>query len=107
MRVCNPMWRAGIDLQNSIFDELRRMKRRSTDWNDLVVVAVNDQCWHIYLLQIFSEIRLRERFDAFIGVLSSGLHTLKPERVDHTLRDLRAGSVGTEKRAAGNIFVEL
>ena len=40
---------ARIDLQHRVLDDLRGEKR------DLVVVAVNDQRWHVKLLEIFNE----------------------------------------------------
>ncbi len=68
---------------------------------------MKDQCRHVKFLEVFGEIRLGERLDAVVGVLMTGLHPLEPERVDHTLRNLDAGSVGAEERAAGEILVEL
>ena len=35
------------------------------------------------------------------------MHALKPERVDHALRDFRARPVEAEERATGEILVEL
>ena len=68
---------------------------------------MNNQRRHVELLEILGEIRLGERLDTVEGVLGTGLHPLEPERVDHALRDLGAGRVGSKERAAGEILVEL
>ena len=68
---------------------------------------MNNQRRHVEPLEVFGEIRLGERLDAVEGVLDTGLHPLEPERIDHALRDLGTGLVGSEERAAGEILVEL
>ena len=55
---------ACIDLKSRVFDEFGRGKSRGADRYDLVVVAVNDQRWDVEFLEVFGEVRLRERLDA-------------------------------------------
>src|ERR1019366_203481 len=74
-----------IDLQSRVFDEFLRGKSRGADRYDLVVIAVKDQCWHVEFLEVICEVRLGERLDAVERVPMAGLHTLKPEPVDHAL----------------------
>src|SRR5660397_177228 len=68
---------------------------------------MNDQRRHVEFLEVFGEIRFGERLDTVESVLVTGPHPLEPERVHHALRDLGTGPVGPEKRAAGEILVEL
>ena len=96
-----------VDLQGCILDQLRRAQSRGANRHDLVIVTVNNQRRHIKLLQVLAEIRLGKCLDTVEGVLGTGLHPLEPERVDHALRDLGAGPVGSKERAAGEILVEL
>ena len=64
------------------FYELGRFPRRVLDWNDLVVLTVQDQGRDIELLEVLGEIGLREGFDAFVGVLEAGLHAPEPELIE-------------------------
>ena len=54
-------------LQLRVLDDLRRQHRRGDNRHDLVVVAVQDQCRHIELLQVLGQIGFGERLDADIG----------------------------------------
>ena len=47
---------AGINLQRRIRHEFRRELRGCVDGYDLVVIAVNDERWHIELLQVLGEV---------------------------------------------------
>src|ERR1019366_461480 len=76
---------ACIDLQSRVLDEFRRGKRSGANRYDLIVIAVNDQRWHVEFLEVFGEVRLRECLDALKRVLMAGLHTLEPKPVDHAL----------------------
>jgi hypothetical protein len=49
-----PWGAPGITLSVAPFDQLRRKQRRVGDRNNLVIVAVQDDCRHIDLLQIFA-----------------------------------------------------
>src|ERR1039457_2461946 len=84
---------ACIDLQSRVLDEFRRGKRSGANRYDLIVIAVNDQRWHVKFLEVICEVRLGERLDAVERVPMAGLHTLKPEPVDHALCTLRARPV--------------
>jgi CheY-like chemotaxis protein len=56
------------------FDEPGRFLRRVFDWNDLVVLTVHDQCWHIDFLEVLSEVGLGKCVDAVVAILKTGLH---------------------------------
>src|SRR5215469_9141192 len=75
-------------------------------WDDLIIVAVQDQSRHIDLLEILSKVRLRKCLDAKVRAGKTAHHTLKPKGLAQTLRDLRAGSVEPVERQ-GQILPEL
>src|SRR5258708_4752625 len=77
-----------------------------SDGYDLVIVAVEDERRHVELLEIFGEVRLRERLDAIVDGFVSSQHSLKPERIPQALRDLGARPVGTVERSA-EVFEKL
>ena len=60
---------AGLDKLRVSFalHKLGRHHRSSTDRNDLIVLAVQDESRYIKPLKILSEVGLGERFDAFVG----------------------------------------
>src|SRR6266849_2680125 len=77
-RLPGPLWSSTyhaaprIDFQRGSLNDLRRQHRRGTDGHDLVVIAVQNECWHVELLEIFGEIRLGKRLDAVEhGVVAS------------------------------------
>ena len=98
MRVGETMRATRIDLQGPVLDEFGRSVSRGADRHDLVVVAVDDEGWHVELFQVLSEVRLGKRLDAVELVLETALHALKPERVADALADLRARPVGAVER---------
>src|ERR1051325_1187987 len=61
---------------------------------------------YVELLQILSEVRLRECPDTFIDALQAGLHAPQPELVEHALRDLRTGTIGAVEHNR-QVFVKL
>ncbi|HKC65926.1 MAG TPA: hypothetical protein VKB86_19940 [Pyrinomonadaceae bacterium] len=48
-----PVWN---NFQRSSFDYLRREQRRVSDGDDLIIIAVQNDCRDIYLLQVFDEV---------------------------------------------------
>src|ERR1039457_3979455 len=70
------------------------------------VVAVDDQGWHVELLEVLREVRLGKRLDAVELVLETALHGPKPEGVPNALADFSARSVGAKERH-GEILEEL
>src|SRR5712692_4573598 len=66
----------------------------SADRDDLIVVAVKDERWHVELLEVFGEICLREGLDAVEGGFVSSQHPLEPERIAQALRAFGAWPVG-------------
>src|SRR5262245_2053539 len=61
------------------------------DRDDLVVLAVQDQGWHVESLQVLGLVRFGKRLDTFVGVLEAGLHAPEPELIERALGDLRPG----------------
>src|SRR5437867_8844538 len=92
--------RALENLETCVLDQLRGKQGRGTDRQDLVVVAVDDEGWHVEPPEIFGEVRLREGLDAIEGSVETGLHPLEPERVPKALRNLGARPVGAVERRA-------
>ena len=82
-----------VNLQGRVLDEFGRSERRGANRHDLVVVAMDDQCWHVEFFKIIGEIRLGKRLDAVELVLEAALHPLEPERVADALADLRTRPV--------------
>ena len=100
------MRRALVHDELCILHDLRREQRRILDRHDLIVVAVQDQRRHVDLLQVFGEVRFRERLDAEVRSGESGAHALQPERFAYALGDLRARPVVAIERQ-GQILEEL
>src|SRR3954462_3293776 len=55
-----PVRQAWIDFQLGALDQLRRHHRGRADWDDLIVVAVDDQRRQVEFLEIFREISFGE-----------------------------------------------
>src|SRR5690606_12257086 len=70
---------ARVDFQNTIVDQLYRQLSRSSDWNDLIIIAMNQQHRLVDGLQICGIIYFRELMNAVIMRLYSSLHPLQPE----------------------------
>src|SRR5216684_5436355 len=100
------MWKAGIDFQRRIVHELRGQSRRNRDGNDLVVITMENQCRNINLLEIVTEVGLRERLDAVIVSFDSAHHSLQPPMLPNAFRSLRAWTVVAIERK-GKVLVEL
>ena len=94
VRVGEAVRTSWIDLQGGVFDELDRGASRGFDRHDLVIVAVDDEGWHVELLEVIGEVRLGKRLDAVELVLETSLHALQPERVANALADLSSRPVG-------------
>src|SRR5229473_756128 len=102
----HPMRKAGIDFQRRIFHELRGQRRRIRDGNDLVVITMENQCRNINLLEIVTEVGLRERLDAVIVSFDSAHHSLQPKMLLNPFRNLRAWTVVAIERQR-KVFIEL
>ena len=72
-----PAW---INLQGCVRHNLGRAQPCRPDRHDLVVVAVYDQGWYVYLLPILGVIHLRELLDAIVLALDAAQLALQPER---------------------------
>jgi hypothetical protein len=81
MGVCQSVRCAWIDFQSCILHQLCGGDRSSTNRHDLVIIAMQNQGWHIELFEVFSEVRFGECLDAVEGVLVSRLHSLEPEPI--------------------------
>ena len=55
------MWRAWVDRQLRVQDELRGQLSGGGDRDDLVVVTVDDQRWDIELLEVLGERSISEK----------------------------------------------
>src|SRR5271168_3604123 len=60
VRRTHSMRQARIDFQLCVLNNLGGLMRRGADRNNLVVIAVENERWHIELLEIFCEVCLRE-----------------------------------------------
>src|ERR1019366_3804517 len=67
-----------IDLQLGILDDLRGLQTCRADRDDLVIVAMQDEGWHVELLEVLRKIRLRESLDAVVVGLYTAQHSLQP-----------------------------
>ena len=85
MRVGQAVRRAGIHDQLGVLDEFARRERTGRDRHDLVVVAVENQRRYVKLLEILGKVRLGKGLDAIERAFVTGLHSLKPEVVNHAL----------------------
>src|SRR6266702_6946857 len=101
------MRRAGINLQDRVRNEFLTRTSANIHWNDLVVLAVNDQCRSVELQQIRREIRFGIGFDRLVDVLETAGHSLAPPRIDQTLRHLGARSIKAVERTCGNVLEQL
>src|SRR6202048_2762115 len=100
VRRAQTMWGALVDLQSCALDELGLELAGIGEWHDLVVVALNDERWHVELLQVLGLIRLRERLNAEVCGREARHHALQPERLAHAFRDLRPWAVVAVERQA-------
>src|SRR5258708_3954019 len=87
-----------VDFQRRSLNNFGREKRRGADRYDLVVVAVEDECGHIELLEIFGEVSFGKRLDAVEYRFMSSHDSLEPEGIAQALRDLGAGTIGAVER---------
>src|SRR2546425_6773732 len=86
--------RALVNLELRVLDQFGGKHGGSADRDDLIVVAVKDERWHVELLEAFGEICLREGLDAVEGGFVSSQHPLEPERIAQALRAFGAWPVG-------------
>ena len=70
---------------------------RGPNRHDLVVVALQDESRH-ELLEVFREVRRRERLDAVLDRFVPAVHPLQPGRITPTLPEFRTGTIGAVKR---------
>ena len=61
---------------------------------------MNDEGGDVDLVEVSSEVRCRERGDAFVGVVVTPLICLRPERVAYTLGRVTVRSVAAEESKA-------
>jgi hypothetical protein len=87
--------------------ELDRKRRRIGVRHDLIIVAMHDERRHVNLLQVLSEVGLREGLDAIVVRLGTSHHSLTPPVVDDTLTYLRARTVEAVEGASGHVAIEL
>src|SRR5208283_2646917 len=102
----HPVRKPWIHLMRGVLHNLGGHQTRRADWHDLVVVAMHDEGRHIDLLEVFSEVRLRESLDAVVVGLHSSQHALQPPVFPNAFRNLGAGPV-VAVEGEGNVPVKL
>src|SRR5882757_3050178 len=96
-----------VNLERARLQKLRREWRRGNDGDDLVVIAVRHRCRHSDALQVFGEVRLRERLDAVVLRFRAAHHALAPPIPDDRLRWFAVWPVVAVERTAREIEIEL
>src|SRR5690606_39488968 len=107
VRVGQTVRRTRVNDQLGARDECCRGLARNIERYDLVVITVYHQGGHIELLQVFSEVRGRERGDGIVGVLVTGLHALRPPAINQALRHIGSGAIETVEGTGCDIKVQL
>src|ERR1700729_2186952 len=107
MRGRHPVRKALVDLQRAILQELGGKRAGVGKRHDLVVLAVHHQHRNGNLLKVFGEVGLRQGLDAVILGLGPPHHSLPQPVIDHSLRDLRDGTVESVEGTFGDIAEEL
>src|SRR5713101_5047952 len=100
------MGKARVDLERCLLQYLRGHETRSADRHNLIVVAMHHQNRYVDLLQVFSEVGLREGLDAVVMGLDPSRHALQPPILADAFRNFGARAVVSVKRK-GEILVEL
>src|SRR6516225_1235021 len=96
-----------VGFQRAVFQQFHRQRTGSDIGNDLVVLAVHHQHRYRDLLQVFGEVRLRERDDAIVMSLGAAHHALAPPVGDDRFRFLRARPIITVERPFRQSTIEL
>ena len=95
-----------IDLEGGVLDDLGRHATGGIYGDNLVVVAVKNENWDVDLLEVFSEVGLREGFDGVVLTFVRTSHALKPEVIANAFGDLSARPI-IAVEGQGKLFVEL
>src|SRR5688572_7623230 len=98
---------ARVDQQLRALDELCRFERARANRHDLVVIAVDDECRHVELLEILREVRFGKRLDAIECVYMPRKHGLHPQGIHAPLRYLCGRAIETVERPCCEVPVEL
>ena len=101
------MREAGVEFQSGILEELGLEQSSALVRNDLVIVPLHDERWHVNALQVLSEVRFRERFDAIVVGLGPADHALAPPIPNNTLQRLGARSVKPVEHCGSEIAIKL
>src|SRR5580704_7874180 len=102
----HPMRKAWIHLKRRTLHKLYGLQGRRGDRHDLVVITVKNERWHVELLEVFGEIRLRKSLDAVVACLHPAHHALEPPLIPDAFRYLGARPVVAVK-GKSNVPVEL
>src|SRR5215471_18566652 len=76
------MREAWVELQSGILEELDLEQSSALVRNDLVVVPLHDERWHIDVVQVLSQVCFRERLDTVVMSLGPAHHALAPPILD-------------------------
>ena len=96
-----------IELQSGVLKELDLEQGSAFVRNDLVVFALHDERRHIDALQIFSEVRFRERLDTIVVGLGPADHALAPPIPNNSIHRLSARSVKPVEHCGSEIAIKL
>src|SRR5262245_44373874 len=89
---------ARMDLEFGALDDLGALCSGRLERHDLVIVAMDDQCRLVDLLEVISVVDLGEFLDAVVEALCAAQHALQPEGFAQALVDLGTGAVEAVER---------
>lgn len=91
---------SGNNIQLRVLDDLCCQSPRIVNRHNLIRVTLNNQQWHLDLLEVLGLIRLRKCLDAIVSTDDRGLHAKPPERFADTFRNLRTRLIVAIERKA-------
>ena len=100
------VWCTGIDFQRGILDDLRGQCAGILEGHDLVIVAMQNQCGDIDLLEVFGIVHFGKFLDTFVLTEDAAEHAFAPEFVNDRGRGLGGGTVEAIERH-GEILIKL
>src|SRR6478609_3660484 len=96
-----------VGLQAAVLEELHGERSRISIGYDLVILAVDNEHWHIDALEIFREVRLGESLDALVACFDAAHHGLPPPISDKSLDRSDAGAIEIVEGTRGDIEIKL
>src|SRR5262245_53964161 len=96
------MREAGVELQSGVLEELDLEQSSALVRNDLVIVPLHDERWHVDALQVLSEVRFRKRLDTVVMGFGPAHHALAPPVLDDAIQPLRTRPVEPIERVGSD-----